>query len=1178
MGEALGNGHQSLGTEGRSGRLGAGAGGGAEGAWRLSNWRLRTKLLAVLLIPLVSAVVFGGLHIWDGFSEASSYQRTHEQVRLENATDDLVHRLQRERDLSVVRVAAGRSDDPAPLTEARANTDGELNALNGMIAEVDPDISGRFRTEAENLSARLRSLRDSVDHTNYPAEGVLRTYSQSIEGLLNLGQLGVSSIRESDLLRLTLATNSIADAQEAASTRGALLNDVLRTGQFRTNQDRELLAAEARNQAAASDFTAVASPEQQQRYQDTVTGAEVDRANSMAQTALALDAEGQGLRSLNPQEWDAVSNRTVDLINQVGNELRGDLEQASADAAQTAWQRTVLAAVATLLALIVALAVALIVARSLLGSLRTLRRSALDVADRRLPDAVQSILNDTGPSSGLAHIEPIPVQSREEVGKVARAFDAVHSQALRLASEQALLRNNVNDLFVNLARRSQTLVQRQLSLIDQLEQDEQDPDQLSSLFELDHLATRMRRNNENLLILGGTDLARRMMRPVPLTEVVGAAVSEVEQYTRIAVGDSPDLGIQGRVVNDFVHLVAELLENATVFSNPDTEVSVRVAYRRAELVLEIRDRGVGIDSAELGEINERLTRPPEIDVAVSRRMGLYVVGQLAQRHGIRVELRNNGDLEGGVTASVRLSGEYVVQLTPDGPRPMPDAQRVSSEDRDTSDTGTHLGLAAAFGGAAGRDGAQQPAVESGAQQQELPGSYEFDARPPAEAGSPGANGSNGAVPPGAIEKVVVSPAWVTEDDDPIDELPPAPAAESAPEPAAEPRPSEQSGPDYSVRVSAQDSSGVTDVPRWDTAERAAIRPDTEPPASRTGDQPAVRGGTGEQPAVDPRRRNGTGEQPAVHRNGTGEQPAVGAQWPRGGTGEQQRVDYDGACGTPPGLGEVDDETASFEPVAETQDLFHSPYEAEKTQQITRPPEDFDWNAGEPSAAPAAGSGGGEEQPPLGMAHRYRETDDAPTERLPIYEAVLSQWFREDVNEDDDSAPAATETTGSQSLSRDPLGGRGSSSGTGRNRARTEPDQEPAGPDPTAGADALGLDETSSSGAKNAESTGAPAAAQDPGWGSADTGWQAAEALVEQSRQVQETTAAGLPKRVPKSNLVPGSAAPRSSSPAPAKPAAARSAEAVRGRMSNFQSGIQRGRHAKAEPVSTEPPRRPEEQE
>ena len=213
MGEALGNGHQSLGTEGRSGRLGAGAGGGAEGAWRLSNWRLRTKLLAVLLIPLVSAVVFGGLHIWDGFSEASSYQRTHEQVRLENATDDLVHRLQRERDLSVVRVAAGRSDDPAPLTEARANTDGELNALNGMIAEVDPDISGRFRTEAENLSARLRSLRDSVDHTNYPAEGVLRTYSQSIEGLLNLGQLGVSSIRESDLLRLTLATNSIADAQ-----------------------------------------------------------------------------------------------------------------------------------------------------------------------------------------------------------------------------------------------------------------------------------------------------------------------------------------------------------------------------------------------------------------------------------------------------------------------------------------------------------------------------------------------------------------------------------------------------------------------------------------------------------------------------------------------------------------------------------------------------------------------------------------------------------------------------------------------------------------------------------------------------------------------------------------------------------------------------------------------------
>ena len=1173
MGEALGTGTQSLGTGGRSDSLGLGTvqprtgQGDGEGDWRLSNWRLRTKLLAVLLIPLLSAVAFGGLHIWDGFAESNTYQRAHEQVRLQNAMNGLVHQLQRERDLSVSRVADGRSADPAALNQTRSAVDQELTGLTGLIDASDPAVSDQFRTEAQNVQSRLSSLRQSVDSTSYPAEGVLRSYTQSITSLLKLNLQGVTGIREPELQRLALATNAIADAQEAASTRAALLNDAIRSGQFRTEQDRELLSADARYESALNYFTAVASPVQAQRYQDTVTGAEVDRANSIAQTALAYDSDNRNLRSLNPQEWDTVADKQVNLVNQVGDELRGQLEQASQQAASNAQQRTILATVATLLALIAALVVAFVVARQLLGSLRTLRHSALDVADRRLPDAVQSILSEAGP--GVTHVEPIPVHSNEEIGRVARSFDAVHSQALRLASEQALLRNNVNDLFVNLARRSQTLVQRQLSVIDRLEQDEQDPDQLSSLFELDHLATRMRRNNENLLILGGTDLTRRMVRPVPLTEVVGAAVSEVEQYTRVAVADSPDLAIQGRVVNDFVHLVAELLENATVFSNPDTEVTVRTAYRRQELVLEIRDRGVGIDSAELSEINERLTRPPEIDVAVSRRMGLYVVGQLAQRHDIRVDLRNNGDLEGGVTASVRLSGELVVQLTPDGPRPMPDVQRVSADDRETVDTGSHAGLAAAFGGAAsGRDPAQQLPPAEAEPQASLSGAAQFDQFDQPRTG-PAPSAPTGK---GAIEKVFVSPEWVTEDDDPADQLDSAPiepspqAARQEPverestrqEPVRrepEPERSETSQPeqpaaepstDYSVRLAARNDYGVSDVPRWDTAERPAIR--DEPPEQATT----------EQPAAD--------------------------AWPA----EQAAADFDGQCGAPPGLdgvpehGGLDDETTTFSRVDDArEDLFNSPFEAEKTQQFTRP--SADWEPAWQPADPPAPNGAGTEPPPLGMAHQHREADDAPTERLPIYEAVLSQWFREEAAEAPSSG--SPETTGSQSLSRDPLGGLAN----GRSRSRTEPDssaesdsraaqpaagqaEQPVGPDPTAGADAL----EAPSGFTATQSASADSA--DPGWGSADVGWQAAEALVEHARGEQETTSAGLPKRVPKSNLVPGSAAPRSQSPSPAKPAAPRSAEAVRGRMSNFQSGVRRGRHAKAEPVSTEPPRRPEEQE
>ncbi|WP_243791440.1 nitrate- and nitrite sensing domain-containing protein [Saccharopolyspora gloriosae] len=1192
MGEALGTEGQSLGTESQSASLSLGSAysrsgqDSGPGDWRLSNWRLRTKLLAVLLIPLISAVVFGGLHIYDGFREARLLDQTHQQVHLEKTADDLTHTLQRERDLAVSYVAAGRSGDRAPLDDTRGKVDAALGDFQALIEQNDTDIAAPYRIAASNLESRLGSLRESVDATQYPPEGVLRTYSQSIDALLDLGQQSVSNIGDSNLLRLTLATNAVADAQEAASVRAALLNDAIRAGQFRTDQNRELLAAEAQLQTAISDFNAVATEQQQQLYRDTVTGAEVDRANSMSQSALAFDSSEQSLSALNAQEWDAVSNRGVDLIDQVGGQLHERLEEAANDAASGAQQRTIAVSVATLLALVVALAVALIVARSLLGSLRTLRRSALDVADRGLPEAVRSILNESGPGSGsLTHIEPIPVYSREEIGKVARSFDAVHSQALRLASEQALLRNNVNDLFVNLARRSQTLVQRQLSLIDRLEQDEQDPDQLSSLFELDHLATRMRRNNENLLILGGTDLTRRMMQPVPLTEVVGAAVSEVEQYTRVSVADSPELGIQGRVVNDFVHLVAELLENATVFSNPDTEVTVRTAYRRQELVLEIRDRGVGIDAAELGEINERLTRPPEIDVAVSRRMGLYVVGQLARRHDIRVDLRNNGDLEGGVTASVRLSGEFVVQLTPDGPRPMPDVQRVSADDRDASDTGTHLGLAAAFGGAAATNGrgtdssSQLPPVEP---MQELSGSDPESSRATQVPVS-----SNGH---GGIEKTHISPVWITEDDEAEHALEPQ-GEQDGPEPAAEAQqpeverqdaqwqdadeePADAPG-DYSFRVASGDSFGVTDVPRWHTAEQAAIRPDTEPPV---------------EPEVPERSSEVWPEEPA---------PA----------------DFDGQCGAPPGLDAPqlgEDVTTTLGRVqGEPQDLFHSPYEAEKTQQITRPPNGFDWDAGLPEESPAEPQPeAAPSPPPLGYAHQARrEGDDAPTERLPIYEAVLSQWFREGSDEPTPEATAPSagslslDSSGSEARSAESSSDARKSSGaaadsgasTGR-RARREA-MEQNDPEPITGSDALDATsgfssvggETPAAGGADTSTPGRSdsgghilATPPDPGWGSADVGWQAAEALVAQTRQTQETTAAGLPKRVPKSNLVPGSAAPRTQSPMPAKPAAPRSADAVRGRMSNFQSGVRRGRHAKAEPVSTEPPRstpsRPEEQE
>jgi anti-sigma regulatory factor (Ser/Thr protein kinase) len=260
----------------------------------------------------------------------------------------------------------------------------------------------------------------------------------------------------------------------------------------------------------------------------------------------------------------------------------------------------------------------------------------------------------------------VPINTTEEVGQVARAFDLVQREAVRLAVEQVALRANVNDMFINLSRRSQALVERQISVIDRLEQDEQDPDHLASLFELDHLATQMRRNSENLLVLSGTTVNRRVTRPVAIAEVLGAAVSEVEKYARVQIAPTPDMMVQGRVVNDLAHLIAELLDNATAFSKPTTKVTVRtIETRKGEVAIRIHDRGVGMQDADVVESNAKLAEPPEVDVSVAREMGLYVVGQLAKRHEIRVTLANNDDIEGGVTAQVILP----ISLLHKGPAP-----------------------------------------------------------------------------------------------------------------------------------------------------------------------------------------------------------------------------------------------------------------------------------------------------------------------------------------------------------------------------------------------------------------------------------------------------------------------------------------------------------------------------
>ena len=275
----------------------------------------------------------------------------------------------------------------------------------------------------------------------------------------------------------------------------------------------------------------------------------------------------------------------------------------------------------------------------------------------QLPERVRQLAEAADPAANV-EVAPIDVPSSDEIGQVARAFDQVHSEAVRLAGNEAMLRNSFNAMFVNLSRRSQSLIERLARTIDSLEQNEEDPDRLSYLFSMDHLVTRMRRNSENLLLLAGHDSARKWSEPVSLADVARAATSEIEQYARVGLSVQPGVAISGQAVSDVVRLLAEIIENATIFSAKDTQVRVSAQeLSSGGVLIEVSDSGVGISDARLAEMNLRLINPPVIDVSVSRHMGLFAVARLAERHGVRVRLRASAPQ--GLTALVWLPDSLI---------------------------------------------------------------------------------------------------------------------------------------------------------------------------------------------------------------------------------------------------------------------------------------------------------------------------------------------------------------------------------------------------------------------------------------------------------------------------------------------------------------------------------------
>ncbi|HEX6472924.1 MAG TPA: nitrate- and nitrite sensing domain-containing protein [Streptosporangiaceae bacterium] len=619
------------------------------------------------------AALLAGLRVSAAMDNANADQRLEKLSDLAAKTNAMVHKVEAERDLTAAYAATNADPKKRPesaraaLRQAQQDVDEAAQAVQTTLPGIDSSYPDAVRLRArniENFINQLPALRQITTETLLPPEAGVEKYSDAIDTLLDLNDDVVGGTSDQTLLATARAEAALARLKDQASLEGAILHAVLLKGSFEPTELDALQSARAEREAQLLAFRTVATLQQRQAFDDTVSGPEIDRGEAMRVEAIS-SATGSPTLSTRPlgvrdaSTWSGYTTATIDKMRTAEQQVLGQVIDRADVLKKNARRAAVIDAALLCVVIILVLAITLVVAQSLVRPLRRLRAGALDIAGNRLPGLVDRLRDPEAAAAGI-HVAPIDVDSTDEIGEVARAFDEVHREAVRLASNEALLRGNINAMFVNLSRRSQSLIERQLRLIEDLEQGEQDEDRLGNLFKLDHLATRMRRNSENLLVLGGQEQVRRWNQPVPLIDIVRASLSEVEQYERVGLRVQGDVSVIGPVVNDLVHLVAELVENATVFSPEHTRVTVSGhLLSGGGAMLQITDNGVGMAPDELEAVNWRLANPPIIDASAARRMGLFVVGRLAARNGIRVELRSA--LSGGLTAFVLMPARIIVQ-------------------------------------------------------------------------------------------------------------------------------------------------------------------------------------------------------------------------------------------------------------------------------------------------------------------------------------------------------------------------------------------------------------------------------------------------------------------------------------------------------------------------------------
>ncbi|GAA1371339.1 nitrate- and nitrite sensing domain-containing protein [Streptomyces beijiangensis] len=648
------------------------------------NWRVPTKLNAILLVPVLVGLVMGGFQVKgsvDTWNEAQDAEKTALIVR---AASEYGQALLNERDLTAAPLLSSQRTSPV-VTKAYAATDSAAEKFNTAVQSM-PKKQGLerrlslFRGEEPKLAAlRKAAYAEALDPVK-TEEGYVKVQHSLMEFSNELG-LGTGNITS---YGRTVYAIELAKAAESLQ-RSIGLHLLLRPSQEQDTFRAQAVAFNSYNyleQIALGEYTSGGTQSDTDKLIQVMKGKAAEGAKQLTAAKQQADAAGvpfvappskngsvfDGMaaeigkgqkpsalkaKGITAQTWTAASTAKFDGYSEIENGLVTKAVDEAAAISDSAKTDAITNGAIVVIALLAAFVLAGMMARQMSRSMRQLRTAAFGIAEQRLPSLVDQ-LSRTDPGRVDTRVQPIPINTQDEIGEVARAFDQVHREAVRLAAEQAMLRGNVNAIFTNLSRRNQSLIEGQLTLITDLENNEADPDQLESLFKLDHLATRMRRNGENLLVLAGEEPGRRWNQPVPLVDVLRAASSEVESYERIELSGVPESEIHGQAVTDLVHLLAELLENATTFSSPQTKVRVTATrLPDGRVMVEIHDKGIGLTAEDFADINHKLANPPTVDAAISQRMGLFVVGRLADRHGVRVQLRPSGE-QAGTTSLVML--------------------------------------------------------------------------------------------------------------------------------------------------------------------------------------------------------------------------------------------------------------------------------------------------------------------------------------------------------------------------------------------------------------------------------------------------------------------------------------------------------------------------------------------